>query len=143
MRSRPNFSSAWYVPSGSCEVTRWPPRTALIFASSCSRGTTSSASSRCSVDDVVVLACFFASSKALSSTFENAAETFGCCCAPWMRGFAASVASASRAERVGIGHELARQLLVEQREQQMLGIELGVARCGAQAPAQPRRPPGS
>ena len=32
-----------------------------------------------------------------------------------------------RAQRVGVGHELARQLLVEQREQQMLGIELGVA----------------
>ena len=27
VRSRPNFSSAWYVPSGSWLVTRWPPRT--------------------------------------------------------------------------------------------------------------------
>ena len=50
VRTRPNLLSAWYVPSGSCEVTRWPPRTAAIFASSCARGTTSSASSRCSVD---------------------------------------------------------------------------------------------
>src|SRR5205823_13767056 len=31
------------------------------------------------------------------------------------------------AERVGIENELARQLLVEEREQQMLGVELGVA----------------
>ena len=29
VRSRPYFSSAWYEPSGSCEVTRWPPRTSL------------------------------------------------------------------------------------------------------------------
>src|SRR5919109_131407 len=48
VRSRPNFSSAWYVSSGSWEVTRCPPRTALIFASSWSRRTTSSASRRCS-----------------------------------------------------------------------------------------------
>ena len=27
VRSRPYFSSAWYVPSGFCDVTRWPPRT--------------------------------------------------------------------------------------------------------------------
>ena len=27
VRSRPYFSSAWYVPSGFGEVTRWPPRT--------------------------------------------------------------------------------------------------------------------
>ena len=32
-----------------------------------------------------------------------------------------------RAQRVGVGHELARQLLVEEREEQVLGIELGVA----------------
>ena len=50
VRSRPNFSSAWYVSSGSCDVTRRPPRTSLICASSSSRGTTSSASSRCSVE---------------------------------------------------------------------------------------------
>ena len=25
VRSRPYFSSAWYEPSGSCDVTRWPP----------------------------------------------------------------------------------------------------------------------
>ncbi len=46
-----------------------------------------------------------------------------------------------RAQRVGIGDELARQLLVEQREQQMLGIELGIAHSGARAPAPPRRLP--
>src|SRR5207253_9249194 len=32
-----------------------------------------------------------------------------------------------RAHRIRIGHELARQLLVEQRDEQMLGIELRVA----------------
>ena len=35
---------------GILAVTRWPPRTSLIRASSASRGTTSSASSRCSVE---------------------------------------------------------------------------------------------
>ena len=32
-----------------------------------------------------------------------------------------------RAQRLRVGNELARQLLVEQREQQVLGIELGIA----------------
>ncbi len=50
VRSRPYFSSAWYVPSGSWDVTRWPPRTFFSAASSSLRGRTSSASSRCSVD---------------------------------------------------------------------------------------------
>ncbi len=44
-----------------------------------------------------------------------------------MRGFCASVASACARSAVGVRHELARQLLVEEREQQMLGIELRVA----------------
>src|SRR5512132_1688761 len=36
----------------------------------------------------------FASSAALSSTREKAADTFGCCCIPWTDGFARSAASA-------------------------------------------------
>ena len=50
VRSRPYLLSASKVPSGSCEVTRWSPRTSLIRASSSSRGTTSSASSRWSTE---------------------------------------------------------------------------------------------
>ena len=73
VRSRPNFSSAWYVPSGSCEVTRWPPRT----SSSCGEQLVA----RHDVEreqqvlgrDVVVLERR-ASSKARSSTCENAAD---------------------------------------------------------------------
>ena len=34
-----------------------------------------------------------------------------------------------RAQLGGVGHELLRQLLVEQRQQQMLGVELGVAKA--------------
>ncbi len=93
VRSRPNFESAWYVPSGSADVTRRPAVTSAIFASSWSRGTTSSASKRCCAA-TYSSSSFFASSKARSSTFENAEETPGCCCEPSMRGFWASVASA-------------------------------------------------
>ena len=32
VRSRPYFSRAWYWPSGSCEVTRWLPRTSCMRA---------------------------------------------------------------------------------------------------------------
>ena len=38
VRSRPYFSSAWYVLSGFCEVTRWPPRTLLQRAEDLPRG---------------------------------------------------------------------------------------------------------
>ena len=48
-----------------------------------------------------------------------------------------------RAQLRRIGNELLRELLVEQRQQQVLGIELGIAHAGAQAPARPRRLPGS
>ena len=93
VRSRPNFESAWYVPSGSGDVTRRPAVTSAIFASSASRGTTSSASRRCCAA-TYSSSSRFASSKARSSTFENCAPTCGCCCEPSMRGFWASVASA-------------------------------------------------
>ena len=44
-----------------------------------------------------------------------------------MRGFWASFASVSARSAVRVGDERARQLLVEQREEQVLGVELGVA----------------
>ena len=44
-----------------------------------------------------------------------------------MRGFWASFSSARAAELSGRSDERARQILVEQREQQVLGVELGVA----------------
>ena len=50
VRSRPYFSSAWYEPSGSCDVTFCPPRTPASASRSASRGITSRASRRCSTD---------------------------------------------------------------------------------------------
>ncbi len=47
------------------------------------------------------------------------------------------------AQRGGIGHELRRQLLVEQREHAGARGRARDCRSGAQAPARPRRPPGS
>ena len=108
-------------------------------SSSSSRGTTSSASSRCSVE-TYSSSSFRASSKAWSSTSLNARETCGCCWPPWIEGLPRSAASASARERRGVGDELLRQLLVEEREQQVLGIDLGVAHPAREL-LRGRRPP--
>src|SRR5207237_213104 len=57
VRSRPNFSSAWYLSSGFWSVTRCGPRTDLTASASWSRdapvstwGSAASARSRCSVE---------------------------------------------------------------------------------------------
>ena len=73
-----------------------------------------------------------ASSKALSSTSLTARETFGCCAEPSIDGFVRSVASACGAEARRVRHQLLRQLLVEQSEQQVLGVELRVAHAARQ-----------
>ena len=93
VRSRPNFSSAWYVPSGSWDVTRWPPRTSFSLASNSSRGTTSSASRRCSVE-TNSSSSLRISSSARSRTRENAVDAPGCCAAPCSEGRRARSASA-------------------------------------------------
>ena len=108
---------------------RAPPASA---SSSASRGTTSSASSRCSVET------YSSSSRRISSlgAVEHLARTRsrrrGCWFAALHR--AASAASArlglrraARRRRPGALDERPRQLLVEQREQQVLGVDLGVA----------------
>ena len=51
----------------------------------------------------------------------------GCCWPPSIRRIRSEPSFGLGAQRVGIRHELPRQLLVEQREQQVLGVELGVA----------------
>jgi hypothetical protein len=92
VRSRPKRSSAWYVASGSCDVTRCEPRTPARRCRSASRGATSSASSRCSTETYSSPSSRI-SSNARSSTRESAAETCGCCCAPTIAGFCASVST--------------------------------------------------
>ena len=77
VRSRPNFSSAWYEPSGSWDVTRCAPRTSLIRASSSSRPATSSASRRCSTE-TYSSSSFCASSPARSSSCESSVDMRGC-----------------------------------------------------------------
>ena len=81
VRSRPNFSRAWYLDSGSGSVTRAPPRTAARALSRASRSAPLSrrarpaaldssaamASSRCSVETYSSRSCS-ASAKAASST---------------------------------------------------------------------------
>ena len=84
-------------------------------------------------------ACASPRRSALSRTRESCAETVGCCCAPSMRGFARERRLGLRAQRVGVGHELARQLLVEEREQRDARDRARGCRCGAPAPAR-RRP---
>ncbi len=130
VRSRPYFSSAWYVPSGSCDVTFCPPRTSWRAASSASRGTTSRARSRCSTD-----ANSSPSSRMVSKARSRARAERGrglrLRVAPGDRGLAAEA-------RLGLGpqvggtvagpvDERARQLLVEEREQEVVGRQLRVA----------------
>ena len=108
-------------------MTRWPPRTCSSFASSSSRGTTSSASSRCSVETY--------SSSQLARLVEGAVEhareggaDLRLLRTALDRRLAAQASSRPAARSsAGVRHELLRQLLVEQREQQVLGIDLRVA----------------
>ena len=79
VRSRPYFSSAWYEPSGSCDVTRCPPRTVSSASSKASRGTRSSPRSRCSTETNSSSSCR-ASSNARSRALRNAAPACGACC---------------------------------------------------------------
>ena len=104
VRSRPNFSSAWYVPSGSCDVTRWPPRTFLIHASTSSRGTTSSASSRCSVETYSSSSCARSSSARVEHPRERGARPAAAAARPGPR---ACCAASPRPRRAGpaVGEE--------------------------------------
>ena len=71
-------------------------------------------------------------------------ETRGCCGAPSIDGLLRERRlGLRRAASAGVGDERARQLLVEQREQQVLGVELGVAAAARAAPARRRPPPAT
>ena len=74
VRSRPYFSSAWYVPSGSCDVDALPAAHLLESRRAAHRAArASSASSRCSTETNSSPSCF-ASSSASSSALRNAAR---------------------------------------------------------------------
>ena len=62
----------------------------------------------------------------------NAAPAAGWPEPPCAVGFAASCAFVSALERGGVRNELRRQLLVEQREQQVLRVELGMGMAARQ-----------
>ena len=96
VRSRPNFSSAWYVPSGSCEVTRWPPRTSCERVEQLLAREDVEREQQVLGRDVVVLELACASSSAPSSTCENAAEICGCRLGALHRGLRAQ-------RRLGLG----------------------------------------
>ena len=59
------------------------------------------------------------------------------------RGLRAQRRLGLRPQGGGVGDELRGELLVEQREQQVLRIELGVPERGAPAPGRPRPPPAT
>ena len=126
VRSRPNFSSAWYVSSGSCDVTRWPPRTSLMRASSCVARDDVEREQQVLGRDVVVLHPL----RLVGGLVEHARERgrdARLLLRALDRRLAAQRGLGLRAQRRRVGNELLRQLLVEQREQQVLGVELGVA----------------
>ena len=130
VRSRPYFSSAWYVPSGSCDVTFCPPRTSWSASSSASRGTTSSASRRCSTEAYSSPRARI-SSKALSSTRRNARRGLRLRGAARDRGLVPHACLCLGAQLRGAVaraiDERSRQVLLEQRDRQVIRRELGIA----------------
>ena len=141
VRSRPYFSSAWYVPSGFGEVTRWPPRTDWRAVSSCSLPapwrsrsfwpsppTSATPRSRCSVE-VYSSPRRRASSCARSMT--RLARGSSVSEPPWIRARFARIAASSprnagqvdaeAAERLG-GHAV---IGLDERGQDVLGVEHG------------------
>ena len=114
------------MPSGSAEVTRRPAVTSAIFASSCVARHDVEREQEVLRRDVLVLQLLRLVEGAVEHLRELRADL-----RLLLRALDARLLGERRlglrAQRVRVGHELARQLLVEQREQQMLGIELGVA----------------
>ena len=131
VRSRPYFSSAWYEPSGSCDVTFWPPRTPCSASSSASRGTRSSASRRCSTET---------NSSPSSRISSNARSRMRLTARRRLRLSAARdgrqltharlrLRAQRRGAVPGTVDERPRQLLLEERDRQVVGRELRVARA--------------
>ena len=107
VRSRPNFSSDWYLSSGFSSVTRCGPRTALIASTTSSlpaplRRSASPAgdlcwaraSSRCSVETYSSLN-WGSSRSAERRTATSSRLTVGSVAVPWMVGSASSAALTS------------------------------------------------
>ena len=110
-------------------MTRWPPRTSLIFASSCSRRTAPSAKSN---------ARSRRSRPRASILLEGAASSTRESAAPPRKAGAPAIAELRRLQRGGrLGAKrsgssrLLRELLVEQREQRVLGGRTPGCRHGA------------
>ena len=125
VRSRPNFESAWYVPSGSDEVTRRPAVTSAIFAKQLVARHDVEREQEVLRRDVLVLHPLRLVEGAVEHLRELRADL-----RLLLRALDAGLLRERRlglrAQRVHVGDELARQLLVEEREQQMLGIELRI-----------------
>ena len=141
VRSRPNFSSAWYVPSGSCDVTRWPPRTSFSLREQLvARHDVEREQQVLGRDELVLELAHL-----LLGAVEDAGE----------RGRRARLLRRAlergqpREIGLGLGPHLGRlfaeqrlrQLLVEEREQQVRPGRSPGCRGGARAPARRRSPP--
>ena len=145
VRSRPNFCSAWYFSSGLWSVTRCGPRTDSIACSSSlwltplrlSVAAASppwapvSASSRCSVE-MYSSRSLPASRSAARRTSISSRLVPGSLAPAVIVGSLSSAAFSSRRIVVRLGAQLAQDGqddglgLLEQREQQVLGLRLGV-----------------
>ena len=154
VRSRPYFSSAWYLPSGFWSVTRCAPRTDSTAGTTASRvmprARSSSAAgarppspamarNRCSV--LTNWSCMaVAAACACSSTSRRRGETPGLGAAVGL-GPAAELVAHGRGDRRRRLAELLEQCrhdaagLLDQRDEQVLGLDLGVR----QRAGQPRR----
>ena len=128
VRSRPYFSSAWYEPSGSCDVTFCPPRTSSSACRSASRGRRRARAAGARPRRTRPRA-----RASRRTRVEHAAEP-----RRRLRLTAARHGRQLPQSRLRLRAELARpvagaiderprQLLVEERDRQVVGRELGVA----------------
>ena len=123
-------------------MTRWPPRTSCSAASSASRGDDLEREQQVLDRDEVVAE----RPRLVEGLVEHAAER----CAGLRLGAAGDrrllpeaglgLAAQRLRARAGALDDRPRQLLVEKRDRQVVGRQLGIARAGAQAPARPRPP---
>ena len=118
------------MPSGSCDVTRWPPRTSLSAASSCVARDDVEREQQVLGRDVVVLELLRLVVGAVEHLARTRRDDLRLLLRALDRGLRAR--ASPRPARAALGarsgaRERLRQLLVEQREQQVLGVELRVA----------------
>ena len=132
VRSRPYFSSAWYCSSGFWLVTRWLPRTWASAASRSSRSTPSRsarASSRCSVDRYSSCSSRRAASAASSRRGQLAAHAGVAAVGLGQaldRGFGLGAHLVGRLAHLGQDREHDALVLAQERDQQVVGRDLGV-----------------